>query len=86
MVYVVANENAKEEFVLPVSWQVFSQIKVQANSLEEAFEWAKEHLDEIPLDTDADYVDASYEISAESPEECELYNSQSRDKVCEILM
>lgn len=74
MVHVVANTEAKQEFILPVIWQVFSRIKVQANSLEEAFEWAEEHLDEIPLGDDTGYIDGSYEISAESPEECELYN------------
>ena len=74
MVHIVANKNTDKEFILPVTWQVFSRIKVQAESLDEAFNWARNHIDEIPLDSDTDYVDGSYEISAESPEECEIYN------------
>lgn len=80
MVHVTANE-AEQEFIIPVTWSVFSKIKVQANSLEEAFEWAKEHLDEIPLDDETDYVDGSYEISADSVEECELYNRPVSKKI-----
>ena len=74
MVHVVANSNADKEFIIPVTWEVFSRIKVQAATLEEAFSWAEEHLDEIPLGDDTDYVDGSYELSAEGAEECEIYN------------
>ena len=80
MIHVVANKESNEEFVIPVTWSVFSRVKVQASSLKEAFEWAKEHADEIPLDTDSEYVDASYEISADSVEECEIYNQKKEEK------
>lgn len=80
MVHVVADEKATKEFVLPVSWAVFSKISVQADSLEEAFAWAEEHLDDIPLDTECDYVDGSYELTADCPEECEIYNTSACKK------
>lgn len=72
-VSVVANENAKKEFIIPVSWEVSDTIKVQAETLEEAYEWAMENIDEIPLGDEPYYIDGSYEITADSPEECECY-------------
>ena len=74
MVHVVANKNAEKEYKIPVTWEVFSTIKVQAETLEKAYDWAQEHLDEIPLGDNTDYVDGSYQISADSPEACEIYN------------
>jgi len=77
MVDVVANEKATKEFVIPVGWEVFGKIRVQADTIEEAFEWAKEHMDEIPLDDDPNditYVDGSYYIGTENVDECMLYN------------
>ncbi len=49
-------------FTIPVSWEVYDTIKVDANTLEEALEWAKRYIDEIPLGTTPEYVDASYQI------------------------
>lgn len=75
MVRLVASHDAKQEFIISVSWRVLSKIKIQANSLEEALSWAKENIDEIPLDNEWDYEDGSYQIDAENPEDCEIYNS-----------
>ena len=75
--YVTANKNAKQEFNIPVTWEVFDTVKVQASSLKEAYEYVQEHLDEIPLGDDPNYVDDSYKISA-SLEECEAYNLPGR--------
>ena len=65
MVYGVADKNAKKEFIIPIYWQVAGRLKVQANSLEEALEWANEHEDEIELDSDAEYLDGTFEIEQE---------------------
>lgn len=80
-VFVTADENARTEFEIPVSWEVFDKVKVQANSLEEAFNYVKDHLDEIPLGNDADYVEASYRISADNIDECIGYQPIN-DVVC----
>lgn len=77
--YVIANENAKQEFNIPVTWEVYDTVKVQASSLKEAYEYVQEHLDEIPLGCDPDYAEDSYKISA-SLEECEAYNLPGRTK------
>lgn len=59
---ILGKENTNRTFTIPVTWEVYDHIEVQADSLEEAIEWAKEHSDEIPLGTDPEYVDGSYEI------------------------
>lgn len=71
---VIANENGRSDFEIPVSWRVWSKIRVQANSLEEAYKWAVEHLDDIPIDMDsAEYADDSYQLDVESAEGAEMY-------------
>lgn len=57
--------NEKKRFVIPVSWEVYSTITVEANSLEEAIAYCKENSDEIPLSSDTQYIDGSYRIDAE---------------------
>lgn len=59
---MLGNINGKKTFTIPVSWEVYDHIEVQANSLGEAINWANEHSDEIPLGTDPEYVDGSYQI------------------------
>ena len=73
--YVTANENASEEFKIPVSWKVSDFVVVQANSLKEAYDFLKENADDVPLGDDPVYVDDSYEIDAEDVEECEVYQA-----------
>ncbi len=72
--HYVANENAKENFTIPVSWCEYGTVQVQAASLEEAYNWANEHIDELACPTESYYLDESYEIAADSVEECEPYN------------
>ena len=57
------------EYIIPVSWEVYSTIKVKgAKSLEEAVEYAKEHIDDIPLG-EGEYIDGSYKIDIETDDE-----------------
>lgn len=51
----------KKDFLIPVGWEVYSTIRVTANSLEEALEYAKEHIDDIPLG-EGEYIDGTYMI------------------------
>ena len=52
------------EYIIPVSWEVYSRIIVKANNLEEALKKAEEQIDEIPLPSSyyQDYVDGSFKI------------------------
>ena len=68
---VVANPNGKKGFLIPVTWEVCDYVRVQADTLEEAYEWMQENSDEVPLGTEPGYVDASYKIG--EFEECEAY-------------
>lgn len=68
---VVANPAAKKGYLIPVTWQVCDFVRVQADTLKEAYEWMKEHSDEVPLGTDPCYVDSSYEVG--EYDECECY-------------
>lgn len=67
---ILGNAEGKKSFKIPVSWEVFDEIEVQADSLEEALEWAKDHSDEIPLGIYPEYVEGSYEIGDYDMAEC----------------
>ncbi len=57
--------NGKKDFVIPVTWEVYSTITVSANNLEEALDWAEKNQDALPLPTESEYVDASFQINSE---------------------
>ncbi len=75
-IYVTADPKADKEFKIPVSWEVMDFLKVQANSLEEAFTFVTNPENDPLLNTSNEgvYVDGSYSINASSAEECEIYN------------
>ena len=80
MVYEIANENAKKDFIIPVTWSVFDKVKVQANSLEEAYNYVKDNMDTIPLGDNEEYVDGSYDITGDI-DECVIYQD-TKDIIC----
>lgn len=57
----------KNEYTIPVEWQVYGIVKVKANSLEEAVGMIKQDRDEngepFTLPTDSQYVDGSFNIT-----------------------
>lgn len=50
---------------VPVVWEMYATIKVEAETLEEAIEIARDDAGEIPLPTDNYYVDGSWQVSGE---------------------
>lgn len=50
-----------KSFIVPVSWEVYSTVEVEADSYEEAVKIAKDNIDDIPLG-DSEYVDESYKV------------------------
>ena len=48
---------------VPSSWQVYAHVEVEAESWEEAI--AKVESNSVPLPTDPNYVDASFEVDME---------------------
>lgn len=75
---MVANPKGKKGYLIPVTWKVSDYVRVQADSLEEAYEWAQKNSDEIPLGTEPRYVDDSYEIDGDI-DECKSYLDEAVD-------
>lgn len=50
------------EFKIPVSWTECGEIIVEAKNLKEAYEYAKNSIDNLPIPEDSRYVDSSYQI------------------------
>ncbi len=48
-------------YKIPVSWTVTATMKIEAESLEQALEFAKDD----PLPTDTDYLEGSFQIDEE---------------------
>ena len=45
-------------FRIPLVWQMYGHVDVDAETLEEAIEYAEQHIDEIPL-TDMEWISGS---------------------------
>lgn len=62
----------KRLFKIPVTWEMYSVVVVEASSLDEAIEIFDETSDDMLLPEDRDYVDGSFQ--REDKEICELQN------------
>lgn len=51
-----------KDYYIPVTWQVWDKVKIEAKSLKEAIEYFKKHSDEIPLGTEPEYIDGTFQI------------------------
>ena len=77
----------KKIFEVPVSWEVYGVIKVEANSKEEAIKIAKSNLDDFSLPTESFYVDDSFDLSSDNLEELKamteiIYNAIETNVLC----
>lgn len=65
---------------IPVTWEVCGYVYVDADTLVEAMETARDDEGVIPLPTESDYVDGSWRLS-ESNEDFvrEMYNDNQKD-------
>ncbi len=73
-------------YLIPVSWSVYSTIRVKADNLEMAVKLAKAHMDEIPLCSDSEYIDGSYKIDVEDNDDAlnaQHYHDMSDGKIFE---
>lgn len=50
-------------YKIPVSYSVYGEVEVEANSLEEALEYAKNNIRDLELPDDPQYIEDSYEIN-----------------------
>ncbi len=74
---LLSNEDIKiNTYKLPVIWEVYDTVKIEATSLEEAIEIFEETKDNIPLPTDPEYVDDSFQLSDSDIDYLKLFNQQ----------
>ena len=59
-------------FKIPVSWEVFGVVNVEADSLDEAIAKFDDDMDNIPLPQDGTYIDSSFK--REDEETCSAEN------------
>lgn len=66
----------KKKFKIPVTWEMFGTVTVEANSLEEAIEFFDnfEKEEGFTLPSNESYVDGSFQ--REDEENCQLMNQQ----------
>ena len=65
---------------IPVTWEVCGTVNVEADTLEEAIEIARDDDGNIPL-PDGDYVDGSWRLSEEDEDFVrEYYNDNEKDE------
>ena len=76
--------NEDEEYIIPVSWEVYSTIKVKgAKNLQDAIEYAENHIDDIPIGT-GEYIDGSYKI--EINDDDEAINAQNFEDIGGVVV
>ena len=63
---------------LPVTWEVSGFVEVEADSIEEAVNIFNRDADYIKLPRDSEYVDASFCLSTEDPDEIALYQKKPK--------
>lgn len=50
-------------YKIPVSYSVCGEVEIEANSLEEALEYAKDNIRDLELPDEPQYIEDSYEIN-----------------------
>lgn len=67
---------------IPVTWSVCGFVSIDADTLAEAMDIARDDENELPLPSEAEYIDGSWELSHTDVEEVrQCYNrNQSDDK------
>ena len=70
-----------KKWKIPVTWEVCGYVYVEADTLVEAMETARDDEGVIPLPTESDYVDGSWRLS-ETDENFvrEMYNDNQQDE------
>lgn len=51
-----------KKFNIPVTWEVWDVVEVEAETLEEAIKYVKKNIDTIPLGKNTEYLDGTYKI------------------------
>lgn len=74
-----------KEWKIPVCWEMCGTVTVQANTLDEAMEIARDDDGNLPLPVDANYIDGSWNLSHDDAEEIRsCYNGGQQDEITEV--
>ena len=58
---------------LPVTWEAFGIVEIEANSIEEAVNYFNENSDYINIPKNSEYVDGSFRLSESDPDFIKLF-------------
>ena len=58
---------------LPVTWEAFGIVEIEANSIEEAVNYFNENSDYINMPKNSEYVDGSFCLSESDPDFIKLF-------------
>ena len=58
---------------LPVTWEAFGIVEIEANSIEEAVKYFNENSDYINMPKNSEYVDGSFRLSESDPDFIKLF-------------
>lgn len=61
-------------FKIPVEYKVWGTVEVEAETMEEALEYARNNINTLELPDEPEYVEDSYVIAVEDIEELKNYN------------
>ena len=70
-----------KKWKIPVTWEVFGNVVVEADTLAEAMHIARDEEEILPLPDESDYVDGSWRITEEDEDFIRTYynNNQQDD-------
>jgi hypothetical protein len=70
-----------KKWEIPVTWEVFGKVVVEADTLAEAMHIARDEEEILPLPDESDYVDGSWRITEEDEDFIRTYynNNQQDD-------
>lgn len=60
-----ADGETKKTFWIPVVYSMYGHVPVKAETEEDAFFWAENNIDELPLPDDGTYLEESFEVDTD---------------------
>jgi hypothetical protein len=70
---IMKKNEEKKIYEIPVTWEVYGKVEVEATSIKEAYEKVKKDEEDMALPTESYYVDGTFKNSFDTFEEFEEY-------------
>ena len=79
-------KNNMKTWKIPVVWQEMGVVKVEANTLAEAIEIARDDDGVIPIPDNGSFLDGSWEVDCDDEDYLrQFYNDNQEDEMCRVL-